>query len=469
MKIAYVTAGAGGTYCGSCLRDNTLATALMDAGHDVLLIPTYTPTRTDERNVSYNRVFLGGINVYLQQHFGFFRNTPWILDRLWDLPSILRFTTRWGVSVDPAHLGRLTVSMLRGTDGFQRKEILKLVRFLAREVAPEIINLPNSLLISLAPAIKAEWNVPVCCTLQGEEIFLDGLGEPYRSESIRLIREHATHVDAFIAVSNFGAQHMAEYLGIERSRIRVAPLGINFEGYMRPSGTDPDPFTIGYLARVTPEKGLHVLCESYQRLRMKDGLPPSRLWAAGYLAPEHRSYLTGIRKNLDSWGLSGQFHYHGELNRREKLAFLMNLSVLSVPGPYDDPKGLFLLEAMAGGIPVVQPRRGAFTEIVHTTGGGILVEPDNPDALAEGILGLWRSPERRRELGSLAYEGVRTHYSAARMAARVLEIYQSLVSDSATEIRCLSPNFLERHGARGSKPDQRVSDAHRTAASAVGS
>ena len=430
MRIAHITAGAGGMYCGSCLRDNTLASALAGAGHDVLLIPTYTPTRTDERNVSYNRVFLGGINIYLQQHFGLFRKTPWILDRFWDLSPILRFTTRWGVSVDPAHLGRLAVSMLRGAGGFQRKEVLKLVRFLADHVRPEVVNLPNSLLIALAPAIKAEMNVPVCCTLQGEELFLDGLGDPHRSEAIRLIREHAASVDCFIAVSNFGARYMSGYLGIEQSRIQVAPLGINLDGFDRGDTASPEHFTIGYLARVTPEKGLHILCEAYRRLRMREELPPSRLWAAGYLGRDKRNYLAGIRKNLESWGLSADFRYHGELDREEKLAFLKNLSVLSVPGSYDDPKGMFLLEAMAAGVPVVQPRRGAFTEIVETTGGGILVEPDSPESLAEGLLDLWRNPEKRMDLGSRGRRGVRNHYSAARMARRVLEIYQSVLGEA---------------------------------------
>ncbi len=424
MKIAYITAGAGNMYCGSCLRDNALAAALMNAGHDVLLIPIYTPTRTDERNVSMHRVFLGGINVYLQQNFEFFRKTPRFLDRLLDFAPLLRLTTRWGVSVDPARLGRFAVSMLQGVNGFQRKEILSLVRFLADEVSPEIINIPNSLLIGLAPAIKAEIKVPICCTLQGEELFLDGLGEPYRSQSLRLIREHVPYVDAFVAVSSYGARNMAGYLEIEPGRIHVAPLGINFDGYSR--GEESDVFTIGYLARIAPEKGLHVLCEAYRRLRAGNGIPPSRLWAAGYLAPEHKAYLSEIRKNLDSWGLAGHFDYHGELDRRRKLAFLNSLSVLSVPGPYADPKGMFLLEAMASGVPVVQPRCGAFTEVVEKTGGGILVEPGNPDALAEGILSLWKDPGKRRELGLRGYEGVRAHYSTARMSERVLEIYQSL-------------------------------------------
>jgi glycosyltransferase involved in cell wall biosynthesis len=427
MKIAQITAGAGNMYCGSCLRDNTLAATLMGKGHEVLLIPTYTPTRTDEPNVSFQRVFLGGINVYLQHHFKLFRKTPWYLDRLLDLNPLLRLTTRLGVSVNPARLGRLTVSMLRGTRGFQRKEILKLVQFLSEEVSPDIINIPNSMLISLAPAIKGKMKVPICCTLQGEEIFLDGLGEPYRSESLRLIREHAAHVDAFVAVSNFGAQRMAEYLGIERNRIYVVPLGINADGYSRKSGADPEPFTIGYLARIAPEKGLHLLCEAYHRLVSCEGLPPSRLWAAGYLAPEHRSYLADIRKKLDFWGLSGHFHYHGELNMRDKITFLQNLSVFSVPGSRDDPKGLHLLEAMASGIPVIQPRSGAFTEIVETTGGGILVRSDDPEDLAEGILDLWRNPEKRKELGSRGYEGVRMHYNSDQMTEKALEVYQSLL------------------------------------------
>ncbi len=427
MKIAQITAGAGNMYCGSCLRDNTLAATLLKKGHEVLLIPTYTPTRTDERNVSFHRVFLGGINVYLQQHLPVFRKTPWLLDRFFDLRPLLRLTTRFGVSVDPARLGRLTVSMLRGTKGFQNKEISKLVRFLAEEVRPEIVQIPNSLLISLAPAIKAAIKVPVCCCLQGEELFLQGLGEPYRSESLQLIREHAAQVDAFVAVSHFGAQNMAEYLGIERDRIHVVPLGINFDGSSRRSRQGTGPYTIGYLARIAPEKGLHLLCEAYHRVVSQGELPPSRLWAAGYLPPENRSYLADIRRKMDAWGLAANFHYHGEPELQEKISFLRNLDVFSVPGFPGDPKGLHLLEAMAGGVPVVQPRSGAFTEIIETTGGGILVPSDNPADLAEGIWELWRNPEKRECLASRGYEGVRMHYSAEQMAEKALEVYRSLL------------------------------------------
>lgn len=426
MRIACITAGAGRMYCGSCLRDNTLASALLDAGQDVVLIPLYTPTRTDESNVSMPRVFLGGINIYLQHRYRFFRLTPGLLDRLWDSRPLLRLAGRWGMSVDPSVLGSLTVATLRGMRGFLKKEIGKLVRFLA-ELSPDVVNLPNSMLSALAPAIKAEMKVPVCCTLQGEDLFLNGLLEPYRGESLRLIAENAAHVDAFIAISHYGAESMAAFLGIDRGRIRVAPLGIRAEAFGNRRAAPPDPFTVGYLARIAPEKGLHVLCDAYRILRAGGDLPPGRLHAAGYLAPEHRAYLSDIRRNMGEWGLAPQFRYFGEVDRADKLEFLKGLSVFSVPGVYDDPKGLFLLEALAAGIPAVQPRRGAFTEILETTGGGLLVEPDDPEALARGILELWRDPQKREELGACGSRNVRRHYTAAGMAEAALAVYRSVV------------------------------------------
>ena len=121
MKILYLTGGAGRMYCGSCLRDNALAAALLARGHDVVLSPVYTPTRTDERNVSQSQVFFGGISVFLEQHSALFRHLPRTLDRLWDAPWALRMASKRQIKVDPKSLGELTVSMLRGERGFQSK------------------------------------------------------------------------------------------------------------------------------------------------------------------------------------------------------------------------------------------------------------------------------------------------------------------------------------------------------------
>src|SRR5678815_5498322 len=125
MKIVYITAGAASMYCGSCLRDNALAAELLSRGHDITLVPLYTPTLTDEQNVSEDRVFFGGISVYLEQHSALFRHTPRILDRVWDSEFALKAASRRSIPVDPQSLGALTVSMLQGLQGHQRKEFFK--------------------------------------------------------------------------------------------------------------------------------------------------------------------------------------------------------------------------------------------------------------------------------------------------------------------------------------------------------
>src|SRR5215471_5966819 len=210
--------------------------------------------------------------------------------------------------------------------------------------------------------------------------------------------------------------------------MHVVPLGINLQDYDPVLRVRSDVFVVGYFARVAPEKGLHVLAEAYIRLRRETEFSSAKLEAAGYLAPEHREYLRGIERTMKEAGLGDEFCYRGVLDRRQKIEFLQKLNVLSVPATYDEPKGIFLLEAMANGVPVVQPRRGAFPEILQKTGGGILVEPDDAASLAQGIFSLWKDPALAEDLGKRGAQGVREHYSASRMAARAIEVYSSIAA-----------------------------------------
>ncbi len=430
MRLLSITAGAAGMYCGSCSRDNALAVELLARGHDVTLLPLYTPTNPDEANVSRNRVLFGGISIYLQQHVPLFRKMPRFLDRLWDSPGLIRAVAGRSISTDPRLLGDLTISMLEGDRGVLRREFDKLLDWLADEPPPDVVNLPNSLLIGLARPLRAALNCPVCCTLQGEDLFLDGLIEPYRTTALNLIRRQVADVDRFIAVSDYYLPTMARLLGVEAERIDVVPLGINMTGYERrqPRGGE---FVVGYFARIAPEKGLHLLAEAYPLFRRRTGSARVRLDAAGYLSRPHQRYLADIRRSLDRAGLGHEFTYHGAVDRKGKVAFLRGLDVLSVPTPYDEPKGVFVLEAMASGVPVVQPRRGAFTEMVEKTGGGLLVQPDDPAAVADGLYSLWKQPELARALGDRAFAGVREHYSIQRSADKQLEVYDALLAQTA--------------------------------------
>jgi glycosyltransferase involved in cell wall biosynthesis len=426
VRILSFTGGAGAMYCGSCLRDNALAAALLARGHDVVLTPVYTPTRTDERNVSQEQVFFGGISVFLEQQVPLFRHTPKVFDRLWDSPAVLRLASKRQIKVDPGSLGRMTVSMLRGERGFQAKEIDKLLGWLRKEPKFDVVNLPYALLLGLAEPLRRELKAPICCTLQGEDLFLDGLGSPFREQSMELIQSASRHVSAFLPVSEYYRDYMPGYLGVPREKMRLVPLGINMEGFGPRTSRQSDAFTVGYLARIAPEKGLHVLCEAYRALRATPGVGRSRLVAAGYLAPEHRPYLQETEKKMREWGLAQEFEYRGEVDRAQKTAFLHGLDVFSVPATYEEPKGMFLLEALAHGVPVVQPRRGAFPEIVGKTGGGLIVEPDDPAALAAGYLELWANPDRAAALGREGAAGVRTHYDVGRMAEAAEQAYRSV-------------------------------------------
>jgi glycosyltransferase involved in cell wall biosynthesis len=450
MRILSITAGAAGMYCGSCLRDNALAIELLARGHDVTLLPLYTPTLTDEKNVSEPEVLFGGISVYLKQRFPLLRRMPRFVDRLLDAPrTISRFADR-SVSTDPRLLGDLTISMLEGKDGALRGEFDKLLDWLADEPLPDVINLPNSMLISLARPISEALKRPVCCTLQGEELFLEGLPEPYRSRAVSLIRQQVPFVDRFIAVSEFCERHMAGFLAIPRKKISVVPLGIDITGYQPRRPSSDGVFRIGYLARLAPEKGLAQLAEAYRLFRRREPKAAVRLEAAGYLAAAHRPYLAEIMREFERAGLSGEFTYHGAVDRDGKLAFLQSIDVLSVPAIYDEPKGIFLLEAMASGVPVVQPRRGAFVEIVESTGGGLLVTPDDPEALAEGLHTMWRDQTLAGESGRRGAERMRTRYTVQQSTARLLEVYAE-VQETTGATRA------GKRGKRGKTTKRRVS------------
>jgi glycosyltransferase involved in cell wall biosynthesis len=429
VKILYLTGGAGKMYCGSCLRDNALASELISRGHDVTLLPVYTPTRTDEPNVSHPKVFFGGISVYLEQYVPLFRHSPRWLDRLWDATPMLRLASDRSISTSPKMLGELTVSMLRGEHGFQKKEIEKLQAWLEHEPAPDVVSLPYTLLLGLAKPLKKALKKPICCTLQGEDLFLEGLQEPYKSEAFDLIKANIEHVDAFISVSEYYTRFMPDYLAIPPAKIHTVPLGINFNGYEKRELGDGRPFTVGFFARVAPEKGLHVLAEAYRNVRLSGEIPEARLDVAGYLAPEHRPYVVEIEQQMKDAGLGSEFKYHGELDREQKIAFLRSLDVLSVPATYDEPKGFFLLEAMGCGVPVVQPRRGAFSEIVTKTGGGLLFNSNDPVELSCGLANLFRDRALAEQLSENGYRNVREHYSIGRMVDRALEVYRGVVEN----------------------------------------
>src|SRR5688572_18371357 len=275
-------------------------------GHELALVPTYTPLRTDAPGVSLDRVFFGALNVYLQQKTAAFRHTPEALDRLLDRPGVIRRASRLGASTDPTELGDLAHSILQGEEGFQSMELAKLVDWLRDDFRPEIVHLTNSMFAGFARSLKRELGVPVVCSLQGEDLFLDQLREPWKTRAFEVLRERAQDVDAFLAHSMWYADAMAEVLQVDRGRLHVVPLGINLDGFESLAEARPAdaPVTLGYLARICPEKGLHLLVEAFRILKADPAFKGRlRLRVAGWLGPRDRGYFEE---------LAGDFEYVGE-------------------------------------------------------------------------------------------------------------------------------------------------------------
>jgi glycosyltransferase involved in cell wall biosynthesis len=414
MHIALITAGGAGMFCGSCMHDNTLARALLSAGQEVSLIPTYTPIRVDERDVSRHKVFLGGINVYLDAVVPLWRRLPRALVRWLDAPAVIRLLNRIPFSVDASKLGRLTVALLEGDHGPEAREIDELVRYLGSDLKPDVICFSNALLAGVLPRLRQEFPGRIFCLLQGDDIFLDALVEPWRRQALQLLRGHATLVDGFLVHSAYYRDFMAGFLQLPLDRMHVVPLGIDLDGHDGlPKETPGDPFTIGYFARICPEKGLHQLVEAF-RILHKDH-PRTRLLAAGYLGARDKAYFEDLLRNAADLGSA--FCYAGSPpDHASKVAFLKSLDVLSVPTVYREPKGLYILEALANGIPVAQPRHGAFPELLEATGGGLLADPGDAAALARQLAELVVNPRLRFELAQRGHAAVHQRFDPRTMA-----------------------------------------------------
>ena len=431
-------------YCGSCFHDNTLAAALQREGHEVALMPTYTPMRTDEESVSERRVFYGALNVYLQQKSSLFRHTPQFLDRLLDRPRLLSWVSRLGATTDARELGDLALAVLMGEEGPQKKELEKLVVWLRDTYRPQLVQITNSMLLGLVHRLKQELDVPVVVAVQGEDLFLDQLPEAAQSQVLAEMRIRSQEADAFVAPSLYYADYMTERLAIASGKMHVVPLGIRLSGHgEKPSSVPSRPPTIGYLARICPEKGLHLLFEAFRELCLTPEGAEAQLRVAGYLALKDKGYLQQQLDSVREWGLAERVDYVGEVDLPGKVRFLQSLDLFSVPTVYREPKGLFVLEALANGVPVVQPRHGSFPEMVEATGGGILVEPGSAAQLARGITELLGDPEQRLRLGRNGRQAVEDRFDDGTMARTTADLYRKILGENVQEIQESDPLEVE--------------------------
>lgn len=434
MKIVKIVPGSGGTfYCENCLRDTALIAALQRADVNVVMVPMYLPLLTDGAQIDESApVFFGGINVYLQQKLALFRHTPRWVDRVFDSRPLLKLAAAMEGTTKANGMGSMTLSMIRGEEGSQAKELERLVSWLGNLPTPDAVHISTIMLVGLARRIKQELGVPVICSVQDEDVWLDYLDEPYNRTCWDAIAERTEDVDAVIAPSVFYGQVMKSRLGLDETKLHTVLNGIDLDGY-RVSDLERQPPVLGYLSKMTPSLGLGKLVDAFTSLKNRPGLDTIRLRAMGGILGGDKKYVSGIRKQLAAEGCGGDADFLPEMDRASRLNFLSSLSVMSVPIPGGEALGTFVLEAWAAGVPVVEPRAGGFVELIEETGGGLLYEEDDPDGLANGIARLLTDRSLAKELGDNGRRAVLARFGVDRMAEEVVKVYDSVVRAAAAD------------------------------------
>jgi glycosyltransferase involved in cell wall biosynthesis len=430
LKIAQITPGSGDNfYCENCLRDAALVTAMRKLEHDTLLLPMYLPMQVDERDVPRSApIFFGGINVYLQQKLDLFQKTPRWIDRLFDRPGLLRWAGRKAGMTSAKDLAETTISMLEGEHGRQVKELNRLVDWLAQdENKPDIVTISNALLIGLAEPIKEKIGVPVLCLLQDEDGFLDGLTSPYTEQAWQIVTEQSKNVDLFIAVSKYFADVMQQRLNLDSERLEIVHMGIPLDDY-KPRDNYPEVPTIGYLSRMCSDRGLDTLVDAFIELKKSEKLKNAKLRIAGGKTTADEKFIESMQKKLASQELINDVDFLSSFDRSVKFDFLNSLSVLTVPEKKPVAYGLYVLEALASGVPVVEPAIGVFPELMEMTDGGVLYEDNSAVGLITALEQLLLEPECSKELGTRGRDSIIEKFSIDNTAGKMIDIFEQVIS-----------------------------------------
>jgi len=432
MKSIHVLPGSGDNfYCENCVRDNASVRALLKAGEEVVTVPMYLPQVIERVDAIVNApVFYGGINSYLQQVSGFFRWTPRWVDRLFDTQFMLRIAARRAGSVRARNLGDLTLSVMKGEHGKQVKELDRLLEWLGSIERPDLVHLSTPLLMGIGQAIQKRLGIPIVCTMQDEDVWIDAMEEPWRTQCWETMAAGGKDVSAFIAVSRYYGTVMAERLRIDPAKLHIVPIGID-AGEAPAAGPSPEPPALGYLARMAESMGLPLLFDAFLKLKKGGRWKNLRLHLSGGKTGDDAPFLERLQKRIADEGVADDVKFFDEFDPKARRSFLSSLSILSVPSPHGVAFGTYILEAGARGVPVVLPKIGSYPEIVGATGGGVLYEPNTLETLTKVLDDLLGDPVRRAELGRKGRESVAASFGLDTMAKQMIEVYQSVVPAAA--------------------------------------
>ena len=429
MNIVNIVPGFGGTfYCGNCLRDSGFVSALRESGHETHTIPIYLPLSMDhvdrEEDVP---VFYGAISIYLKQRFKWMRHMPVWMENFFNAPFFLKLAAKKAGSTRAEGLEEMTISMLKGHEGYQAEELDMLIEFLRDQIKPDVVHLSNALLLGLAKKMKEELNVTVVCTLQDEDVWIDAMRPEFVSDLWNMMSEKAKDVDSFFPVSNYFAKVMQQKMRIPAEKMHTVHIGIDPSkyNYVQP---DLDKPVIGYLSRLNEENGMEIVVDGFIQLKEDPAFSKVKLHLTGGKTGDDKNFIHKQLKKLKKAGLEREVEFLDSYEGQAKNKFLESLTLLSVPVLKGEAFGLYQLEALASGTPLVQPELGAFSEVVGTTGGGVLYSPNNAKTLAAAYRKLLTDPDRILQLAEEGRKNVAEKFNMETQVNMMISGYQNAIS-----------------------------------------
>lgn len=422
MQIVHIVPGSGGSfYCGNCLRDSKYIQGLKQAGVEVIKVPMYLPLFADEHDLEDVPVFYGAISLYLKHTFPIFRKAPAWFDRILNSGPALKFAAHMAGSTNPRGLEDMTISMLQGELGEQKEELDKLINWIAEYSNADVIHISNALLLGLVKRIKEKLDVIVVCTLQDEDVWVNAMDENFKIKTWEHMKERAQDVDAFFAVSDYYANKMKQLLAIPDKKLYTHHITIAPEDY---TNISEKPLNIGYISRMCESNGLEVLVNAFIMLKKDSKWENVKLIITGGSTSDDDQFIKKIKRKIDQAGIRESVDFHKDFEEEGCHEFFNKISLLSVPVLEGEAFGLYLLESMASGVPVVQPALGAFPEIIEKAGGGVVYQSNTPDQLANTLADILSDPIKLTELSKAGIEGVKQNFNIHQQAGEIIEFYK---------------------------------------------
>ncbi|MFH0762080.1 MAG: glycosyltransferase family 4 protein, partial [Bacteroidota bacterium] len=260
--------------------------------------------------------------------------------------------------------------------------------------------------------------------LQDEDVWIDVMKPEFREEAWNLMHENARSIDRFISVSHYFSTFMKERIGLPDNKVKTIYLGIDPADYEHIPISEK-PRNIGFISRMCEENGLDILVEAFISLKDRQGFQDVNLVLTGGSTGDDKHYINMLKKRIDESRLHDQVEFLEDFEEKGRKEFFRKVSVVSVPVRIGEAFGLYLVESMASGVPVVQPALGAFPEIIGKSGGGITFEPNQPEILAEALAKLLSDPQKLAGLSQSGYDGVHRYFDIFTHARELVTAYNT--------------------------------------------